>query len=95
VQLYVRHTGYTGRAPLHALAGFTRVHLMPGEKKTVQLVLSPRALSLVDATGHRSEKAGKVEIFMGGGQPLPASLAAGSVVGGTLSVKGAPYDLAP
>jgi beta-glucosidase len=95
VQLYVKHTGYSGRAPLHALAGFARVHLMPGEKKTVQLVLSPRALSLVDATGHRSEKAGKVEIFMGGGQPLPASLAAGSVVGGTLSVKGAPYDLAP
>ena len=95
VQLYVRHTGYMGRAPLHALAGFARVHLMPGEKKTVQLVLSPRALSLVDATGHRSEKAGKVEIFMGGGQPLPASLTAGSVVGGTLTVKGAPYDLAP
>ena len=95
VQLYVRHTGYSGRTPLHALAGFARVHLMPGEKKTVQMVLSPRALSLVDATGHRSEKAGKVEVFMGGGQPLPASLAAGSVVGGTLSVKGAPYDLAP
>jgi len=95
VQLYVRHTGYMGRAPLHALAGFARVHLMPGEKKTVQLVLSPRALSLVDATGHRSEKAGKVEVFMGGGQPLPASLTAGSVVGGTLTVKGAPYDLAP
>jgi beta-glucosidase len=95
VQLYVRHTGYSGRAPIHALAGFARVHLMPGEKKTVQMVLSPRALSLVDATGHRSEKAGKVEIFMGGGQPLRASLAAGSVVSGTLSVKGAPYDLAP
>jgi beta-glucosidase len=95
VQLYVRHTGYTGRAPVHALAGFARVHLMPGEKKTVQMTLSPRALSLVDATGHRSEKAGKVEVFMGGGQPLPASLAAGSVVGGTLSVKGTPYDLAP
>jgi len=95
VELYVRHIGYTGRTPLHALAGFARVHLMPGEKKTVQMVLSPRALSLVDATGHRSEKASKVEIFMGGGQPLSASLAAGSVVGGTLSVKGAPYDLAP
>jgi beta-glucosidase len=95
VQLYVRHTDHEGRAPLHALAGFTRVHLMPGEKKTVQMILSARALSLVDASGHRNEKAGKVAIFMGGGQPLPASLAAGSVVGGTLSVKGAPYDLAP
>ncbi len=95
VQLYVRHTGYTGRAPLHALEGFARIHLMPGEKKTVQMKLSPRALSLVDATGRRTEMTGKVEIFMGGGQPLPASLTAGSVVGGTLSVKGAPYELAP
>jgi beta-glucosidase len=95
VQLYVRFEGATGRAPIHALAGFRRIHLQPGEKKTVRMILSPRALSQVDDKGHRTEKPGRITIFTGGGQPLPAALADGSVIGRTLTVKGRAYELAP
>jgi beta-glucosidase-like glycosyl hydrolase len=88
VQLYIRHSDVQGRAPIHALVGFARIHLAPGEKKIVRFSLSPRALSLVDEQGHRAEKPGKVEIFAGGGQPLPAALPDGSVVAKTITLSG-------
>ena len=38
-------------APLRALRGFKRIHLAPGESKTVQFVLQQRDLSMVTAAG--------------------------------------------
>ena len=90
VQLYVRHSHAEGPAPIHALAGFTRVHLQPGEKKVVSFMLSPRALSLVRADGLRVEGEGTVEIFAGGGQPL----ADAPVVHGTVNLSGKTIMLA-
>jgi beta-glucosidase len=94
VELYVRHLHVAGSAPIHALAGFTRVHLRPGEKKIVSFVLSPRALSLVREDGRRVEEEGKVEIFAGGGQPLAGAIADGSVVHGTVNIAGKSITLA-
>jgi beta-glucosidase len=94
VELYVRHSHVEGSAPIHALAGFTRVHLRPGEKKEVSFVLSPRALSLVREDGRRVEGEGKVEIFAGGGQPLAGAVANGSVVHGTVNLTGKSITLA-
>jgi beta-glucosidase len=94
VELYVRHLHVAGSAPIHALAGFTRVHLRPGEKKIVSFVLSPRALSLVREDGRRVEEEGKVEIFAGGGQPLAGAVANGSVVHGTVNLTGKSITLA-
>src|SRR6185437_2655462 len=94
VELYVRHVGVHGRAPIHALAGFTRVHLVPGEKRVVHFTLDARALSLVEEDGHRTESAGTVEIFAGGGQPLPTVLAKGSVIHQTVHLEGAAITLA-
>lgn len=81
VELYVRHLHVEGRAPIHALAGFTRVHLKAGEKRTVSFTLSPRALSLVRDNGQRIEGAGTVEIFAGGGQPLAGAADVHGIVG--------------
>lgn len=56
-------------APRHALVGFRRVHLRAGERRTVELELTPRALSTVDAEGRRAVRAGRYVLSLGGGQP--------------------------
>jgi beta-glucosidase len=56
-------------APRHALVGFERVHLKPGESRRVAFELSPRLLSSVDAAGNRAVVAGRYRVFVGGGQP--------------------------
>jgi beta-glucosidase len=72
VQLYLTHVGIEG-APLRSLAGFTRVHLDRGEKRTVKFVLRERDLSIVDAAGKHRVVPGKVEAWIGGGQPVSTS----------------------
>jgi len=94
VELYVRHLHIEGPAPIHALAGFTRVHLRPGEKRVVRFMLSPRALSVVREDGQRVERAGTIEIFAGGGQPLAAVVADGSVIHGIVNLTGRSVTLA-
>jgi len=72
VQLYLTHVGIDG-APMRSLAGFTRVHLGRGEKRTLKFVLRNRDLSIVDASGKRRIVPGKVEAWIGGGQPVSTS----------------------
>jgi beta-glucosidase len=68
VQLYLSHTGVAG-APRRALQGFQRIHLAQGERKTVEFTLRDRALSVVDAAGQRTIVPGKIDVWVGGGQP--------------------------
>ena len=68
VQLYLTHTGIAG-APLRALKGFQRIHLDRGEKKTVVFTVRDRELSVVDEAGRHRILPGKVEVWIGGGQP--------------------------
>ncbi|HVU81734.1 MAG TPA: glycoside hydrolase family 3 C-terminal domain-containing protein, partial [Rhodanobacteraceae bacterium] len=70
-------------APRHALAGFERVHLMPGESRRVEFELLPRQLSTVDAGGNRAVVAGRYRLFIGGGQPGDAP-----GVGASLTISG-------
>jgi beta-glucosidase len=72
VQLYLTHAGFDG-APLRSLAGFQRIHLDRGEKRTVKFVLRDRDLSVVDASGKHRIVPGKVEAWIGGGQPVNTS----------------------
>ena len=72
VQLYITHPGVAG-APLHALQGFQRLHFERGEKKTVKFVLRGRDLSIVDESGKHRIIPGKVEAWIGGGQPIATS----------------------
>jgi beta-glucosidase len=74
VQLYLAHEG-VGGAPLRALAGFQRVHLLRGQKKTLTFTLQQRDLSTVDESGVRRIVAGPVRVWIGGGQrDVPGSL---------------------
>ena len=89
VQLYVRHPGAAGRVARHTLAGFRRVRLLAGEKKLVTFTLSPRQLSRLDAQARRVELAEKVQVFVGGGQPLAAAVKAGRVQQANMLLTGA------
>ncbi len=53
----------------HALVGFVRESVGPGKTGTVHVVIDPRSLSTVDASGKRSITAGEYTVFVGGSQP--------------------------
>lgn len=73
VQLYISHTGDSASPhPLRALKGFRRISLKKGESREVTFTLSPEELALVDTDGNLVERAGKADIFIGGGQPYQA-----------------------
>ena len=59
--------------PLRKLAGFTRVHLAPGETKHVVFTLTRRDLSFVTAEGAHKIQPGRYVVFVGGSQPGPKS----------------------
>jgi beta-glucosidase len=69
VQLYLTHAGARG-APVRELKGFQRIHLAKGEARVVELTLRDRDLSIVDASGKRRIVPGRVDIWIGGGQPV-------------------------
>jgi len=69
VQLYLTHTDVPG-APLRALQGFQHVHLEPGQTETVIFDLASRQLSIVDQAGAHRILPGKVQVWVGGGQPV-------------------------
>jgi len=67
VQLYIKTAGPGG--PLRSLAGFRRVALNRGDRKTVEFVLSPRELSSVAEDGQHAVNPGSLQIAVGGSQP--------------------------
>jgi beta-glucosidase len=76
VQLYVKHVATHLPAPIRSLQGFKRVHLRPGQTKTVSFNLTPRQLSLIDNQSRRVVEPGELEFQIGGGQiggPLETS----------------------
>jgi beta-glucosidase len=71
VQLYLTHENVEG-ASLRELRGFQRIHLAPGQSKTVKFNLSNRDVSIVDAAGKREIVSATVKAWVGGGQPALA-----------------------
>ncbi len=69
VQVYLTNTGATVPVPLHSLKAFKRIHLLPGEAKTVVLSVSPDAFSVIDNNNKKVILPGKFQIFVGGRQP--------------------------
>ena len=67
-ELYLTFPKLPG-TPLHALRGFTRVHIAAGATQHVQFQLSARDLSMVDLAGTRWDAAGNYTVTVGGGQP--------------------------
>lgn len=69
VQAYVRAPEGQGPAPRHALAGFARVSLRPGQSKTVSVRLDPRIFRLYRDDGTAFIPDAPFTVFLGGGQP--------------------------
>ena len=86
-QLYLSFPNVAG-APLRALRGFERIHLAPGESKTVRFVLQQRDLSMVSAAGQVVIPAGRYSLSIGGGQPGTgaASLAGRFQISGSMTL---------
>ncbi len=87
VQLYVSDLEASVPVPLRQLAGFTRIHLNPGESKTVSFSLMPRQLSLIDSEGRRVVEPGEFQIAVGGCQPGTIPAAGERVLTATFEVK--------
>ena len=66
-EAYVK-TPQTG-GPTRQLVGFERVHLSPGETRTVSMTLGARSMSSVDEGGNRSLLAGSYHLTIGSAQP--------------------------
>lgn len=89
VQLYVVHPQDCRRQiPLCALKGFRRIHLKKGEEQKVVFQLSPEELALTQPDGNLIEEPGKVELYIGGGQPRYSD-GDGTVV----NIVGEPYQV--
>jgi len=67
-QLYLSFPKIPG-APLRALRGFQRIHLMPAESKEVRFELRRRDLSMVTEQGQIIDAEGEYSVSIGGGQP--------------------------
>jgi beta-glucosidase len=75
VQLYVSDIAASVPVPIRQLEGFERVHLAPGETKTVTFTLTPRQLSLIDDQWRRVIEPGGFQIAVGGRQPSHQDMA--------------------
>jgi beta-glucosidase len=67
-ELYLQYPPSTG-APLRALKGFARVHILPGETKKLAFTLSPRDLSQVTEEGEHVVRPGRYSVSVGSRQP--------------------------
>ncbi|MEI6084948.1 MAG: glycoside hydrolase family 3 C-terminal domain-containing protein [Verrucomicrobiota bacterium] len=69
VQLYVRDVEASVPVPRRHLEDFRRIHLKPGQKKTVTFNLRSEQLACFDDAGQPFVEPGEFEISVGGGQP--------------------------
>jgi beta-glucosidase len=69
IQLYLSNISASVPVPIHALRGFKRIHLNPGETRTVTFTITPDAFSVIDEKNKRVIKPGIFELSVGGGQP--------------------------
>lgn len=89
VQLYISHTNSSTPTPICALKGFKRIALNPNEKRKVKFILTPSSLAKVDLKGNAVESSGKIDIFVGGGQPRYAKGITSTLLikGNTIEIK--------
>ncbi len=86
VQLYASHQDIPN-SPIRTLIAFERVHIAKGKTQKVVFNVDERSLSTVDATGQRKLVPGRVDLWLGGGQPgLRAGLQATAGQAGQLQI---------
>lgn len=74
VQLYIRDVESSVPVPRLHLEGFKRIHLTPGQTKTVKFRLKRDQFACYDDAGQPFIEPGKFEITVGGGQPGKGTL---------------------
>ncbi|MGL4344623.1 MAG: glycoside hydrolase family 3 C-terminal domain-containing protein [Cellulosilyticaceae bacterium] len=75
VQVYSRCEDRTYKAPLRKLCGMKRIHLMPGEKQKVQMVLDASCVTLINEDGQKYIPDAMFTLYVGGSQPDSRSIA--------------------
>src|SRR4030095_10391472 len=65
VQLYIRDILASVARPVMQLAGFTRIHLAPGESREVSFRLGPAQLRMLDADMKWAVEPGTFRIMVG------------------------------
>jgi beta-glucosidase len=65
VQMYIRDCFSSVTRPVKELKGFKRISLKPGEKKTIELAISPEHLSFTDIRNQWTVEPGDFEIMVG------------------------------
>lgn len=66
VQLYLNDVISSVETPYIELRGYEKIHLNPGETKTVKFLLTPEDLSFINADMKRVVEPGSFEVFIGG-----------------------------
>jgi beta-glucosidase len=78
VQFYLRDLEASVAVPLQQLIGFQRVFLKSGEKKVVELTVTPEMMMLVDDEGRQKLEPGRFRLTAGGCSPSERGLALGA-----------------
>jgi len=78
VQYYLSALDSRMIAPLSQLIGFQRVHLAPGERQTVKMMVKPEMLMLFDENGRQVFLPGKFRLMAGGCSPSTRGVALGA-----------------
>jgi beta-glucosidase len=68
-QLYLSNKSATVPVPIRSLRGFKRIHLRPGEEKTIYFSIPPDAFTVIDDKMRQKALPGTFDISIGGGQP--------------------------
>ena len=68
-QVYLSRMETQLRVPIRLLVAFRRIHLLPGETKTIPFVISPDAFSVIDDKMQKVILPGAFSFSVGGGQP--------------------------
>ena len=69
VQLYLSYPGSKYEAPLYDLKSFKRVHLKPGETRTVRFNLAGETVAVYDKEGKKVHEPGAKTVHVGGSLP--------------------------
>lgn len=65
VQLYIRDMIASVARPVEELKGFQRIHLKPGESKSIFFTITPGMLSMLDEGLHTVIEPGEFRIMVG------------------------------
>ena len=73
-QLYVSNLDAEVPVPIRSLKGFKRIHLKPGEVRTVTFEVAADAFTVIDKNNKRTVDPGQYMITVGGRQPAKVTI---------------------